>query len=108
MEIGEVDLFAFDPGASFVHVVVVAQREANAGRGVAQGLVGRGFAGSAGHELALPAEALGMTVPHAALAPSGGPIWTQMARDSADVAMKLVADKAELANVLIRAYDNYS
>ncbi|MDB4331830.1 YjhG/YagF family D-xylonate dehydratase, partial [bacterium] len=29
------------------------------------------------------AEALGMTVPHAALAPSGQPIWTKLARDSA-------------------------
>ncbi|MEO1614868.1 MAG: YjhG/YagF family D-xylonate dehydratase [Planctomycetota bacterium] len=46
------------------------------------------------------AEALGMTIPHAALAPSGGPIWTQLARDSADVAMKMVADKTVLADVL--------
>ena len=29
------------------------------------------------------AEAMGMTVPHAALAPSGQPIWTQLARDTA-------------------------
>ena len=30
------------------------------------------------------AEALGMTIPHAALAPSGQPIWTKIARDSAE------------------------
>lgn len=47
------------------------------------------------------AEALGMTVPHAALAPSGGPVWTQMARDSADVAMQMVADGLKLDDVLV-------
>jgi putative YjhG/YagF family dehydratase len=46
------------------------------------------------------AEALGMTVPHAALGPSGGPIWTQLARDSADVAMAMVANQVTLADVL--------
>jgi putative YjhG/YagF family dehydratase len=46
------------------------------------------------------AEALGMTVPHAALAPSGGPVWTQMARDSADVAMAMVAEGRRLRDLL--------
>ncbi|OYP37740.1 YjhG/YagF family D-xylonate dehydratase [Rhodopirellula sp. MGV] len=46
------------------------------------------------------AEALGMTVPHAALAPSGLPIWTQMARDSADASMQMVANGQTLADVL--------
>ena len=46
------------------------------------------------------AEALGMTVPHAALGPSGGAIWTQTARDSADVAMEMVAQGRTLADVL--------
>jgi putative YjhG/YagF family dehydratase len=46
------------------------------------------------------AEALGMTVPHAALAPSGGPIWTQMARDAASASMQMVADGITLADVL--------
>ena len=46
------------------------------------------------------AEALGMTVPHAALSPSGGPIWTQLARDSADVAMEMVAASTTLQDVL--------
>src|SRR6056297_2308829 len=36
------------------------------------------------------AEALGMTVPHAALAPSGQPIWTELARVSADASRGMV------------------
>ena len=35
------------------------------------------------------AEALGMTVPHAALAPSGQPIWTKLARDSAAASIQM-------------------
>ncbi len=46
------------------------------------------------------AEALGMTVPHAALAPSGQPIWTQLARDSATAAAAMVAAKISLRDVL--------
>lgn len=46
------------------------------------------------------AEALGMTVPHAALSPSGSPIWTSMARSSADAAMDLVANRLTLSDIL--------
>jgi len=46
------------------------------------------------------AEALGMTVPHAALAPSGQPIWTQLARDSATAAQQMVARGEILRDVL--------
>ena len=46
------------------------------------------------------AEALGMTVPHAALAPSGQPIWTKLARDSAE-ASRLMHERGEcLSDVL--------
>ncbi|HEY8535043.1 MAG TPA: dihydroxy-acid dehydratase, partial [Vicinamibacterales bacterium] len=38
------------------------------------------------------AEAMGLTVPHAALAPSGQPIWTDVARRSARAAASLVRD----------------
>ncbi|HEX7088138.1 MAG TPA: YjhG/YagF family D-xylonate dehydratase [Vicinamibacterales bacterium] len=38
------------------------------------------------------AEALGLTVPHGALAPSGQPIWTDVARRSAQAAATLVRD----------------
>ncbi len=46
------------------------------------------------------AEALGMTVPHAALAPSGQPIWTQLARDSADAALGMVERGETMADIL--------
>ncbi len=46
------------------------------------------------------AEALGMTVPHAALAPSGQPIWTQLARDSSDAA-RLMAGRDETLNDIL-------
>ena len=46
------------------------------------------------------AEALGMTVPHAALAPSGQPIWTQLARDSADAARGMVDRNETLQDIL--------
>jgi putative YjhG/YagF family dehydratase len=46
------------------------------------------------------AEALGMTVPHAALAPSGQPIWTQLARDSATASHEMVARGETLRDIL--------
>ena len=46
------------------------------------------------------AEALGMTVPHAALAPSGQPIWTQMARDSARAARLMHESGTSLRDIL--------
>ncbi len=41
-----------------------------------------------------------MTVPHAALAPSGQPIWTQLARDSADAARELIEQGVTLRDIL--------
>ena len=46
------------------------------------------------------AEALGMTVPHAALAPSGQPIWMQLARDSADASRDMHANGLSMADIL--------
>ncbi|MGB7344481.1 MAG: YjhG/YagF family D-xylonate dehydratase [Pirellulaceae bacterium] len=46
------------------------------------------------------AEALGMTVPHAALAPSGQPLWLQMARDSADASRDMVDRGVSMADIL--------
>ena len=48
----------------------------------------------------LIAEALGMTIPHAALAPSGQPIWIEMARQSAAVLWDQHQRKATLRDVL--------
>ncbi|MEM1226953.1 MAG: YjhG/YagF family D-xylonate dehydratase [Planctomycetota bacterium] len=46
------------------------------------------------------AEALGMTVPHAALAPSGQPIWLRMARDSAASSVAMHAQGVTLRDIL--------
>ena len=46
------------------------------------------------------AEALGMTLPHAALAPSGQPIWRDMARRSARALVAMAARGLTLADVL--------
>jgi putative YjhG/YagF family dehydratase len=49
------------------------------------------------------AEALGMTLPHAALAPSGQPIWRDMARRSAHALVALASRGLTLADVLTQA-----
>ncbi|HEX7447988.1 MAG TPA: YjhG/YagF family D-xylonate dehydratase [Pirellulales bacterium] len=49
------------------------------------------------------AEALGMTVPHAALAPSGQPIWLDIARRSAKALWSLAERGTRLADVLTDA-----
>jgi putative YjhG/YagF family dehydratase len=49
------------------------------------------------------AEALGMTVPHAALAPSGQPIWRDMARRSALALVGLARQGKVLADILTPA-----
>ena len=46
------------------------------------------------------AEALGMTVPHAALAPSGQLIWTKLARDSAEAARQMTERESTLRDIL--------
>src|SRR5690349_2485284 len=46
------------------------------------------------------AEALGLTLPHAALAPSGEPIWLDMARMSARALMQLAERKVALKQIL--------
>jgi putative YjhG/YagF family dehydratase len=49
------------------------------------------------------AEALGMTLPHAALSPSGQPIWRDMARRSARALVALAARGRSLADILTQA-----
>jgi dihydroxyacid dehydratase/phosphogluconate dehydratase len=46
------------------------------------------------------AEALGMTLPHSALCPSGEPIWLDMARRSATALVGLVEQRMPLATIL--------
>lgn len=60
------------------------------------------FLGTAGTAQVV-AEAMGMTVPHAALAPSGQPVWTAMARQSARAAMALAAQGRTMGDILTDA-----
>ena len=49
------------------------------------------------------AEALGMTLPHSALAPSGSEAWRDMARRSALALLNLTRDKTTLSSILTEA-----
>ncbi len=49
------------------------------------------------------AEAFGLTLPHSALAPSGEPVWLDMARRSALALLKLKASTITLAQILTSA-----
>lgn len=49
------------------------------------------------------AEALGLTLPHAALAPSGQPVWLDVARRSARAALAMMRRGIRLADVLSEA-----
>jgi len=60
------------------------------------------FLGTAGTAQVV-AEALGLTVPHAALAPSGQPVWTALARQSARAAMALAAQGLTTGDLLTDA-----
>lgn len=48
-------------------------------------------------------EALGMSLPHAALAPSGQPIWLDLARRSARAVLGMIARKETMKDVLTEA-----
>jgi putative YjhG/YagF family dehydratase len=49
------------------------------------------------------AEALGLTVPHAALAPSGQPVWMKMARQSARAALRMAESGLTAGRILTDA-----
>ncbi|GAB4465419.1 MAG: xylonate dehydratase YagF [Armatimonadaceae bacterium] len=76
-------------GARFAHGLITLKEAAEAGcRACATPGGGCQFFGTAATAQAV-AEALGLTLPHAALAPSGQPIWREMARQSATALMEL-------------------
>ena len=76
-------------GARFSHGLMTLKEAAEAGcRACATPGGGCQFFGTAATAQAV-AEALGMTLPHAALAPSGQPIWLDMARRSALAVMAM-------------------
>ncbi len=76
-------------GARFAHGLITLKEAAEAGcRACATPGGGCQFFGTAATAQAV-AEALGLTITHAALAPSGTPLWLQMARDSAEALANL-------------------
>lgn len=87
-------------GARYVHGEISLEEAAEAGC-KACGSPGGGcqFLGTAATAQVV-AEAMGLTVPHAALAPSGQPIWLDMARYSAEALMELNKKKLTTADIL--------
>jgi putative YjhG/YagF family dehydratase len=90
-------------GARFAHGLITLQEAAEAGcRACATPGGGCQFFGTAATAQAV-AEALGLTIPHAALAPSGQPIWLQLASDTADALINAVAKGITTRDILTEA-----
>ena len=87
-------------GARYTHGMISLEEAAEAGcRACGSPGGGCQFLGTAATSQVI-AEALGMTVPHAALAPSGQPIWIEMAKQSAAVLWDQHQRKSSLQDVL--------
>jgi putative YjhG/YagF family dehydratase len=87
-------------GARFAHGLVSLEEAADLGcRACASPGGGCQFLGTAATAQVV-AEAFGLTVPHAALAPSGQPIWLDVARRTAQVVHEQWRDGRTLADVL--------
>jgi xylonate dehydratase len=90
-------------GARFAYGQITLEEAAELGcRACASPGGGCQFLGTAATSQVV-AEALGLTVPHAALAPSGQPIWRDVARRSARAASRMVALGLSSADVLTDA-----
>jgi len=90
-------------GARFAHGLITLQEAAEAGcRACATPGGGCQFFGTAATAQAV-AEALGLTIPHAALAPSGQPIWLQLASDTADALINAVAKGITMRDIITDA-----
>ncbi|MEO5769246.1 MAG: YjhG/YagF family D-xylonate dehydratase, partial [Polyangia bacterium] len=90
-------------GARFAHGLITRDEAATMGCR-ACGTPGGGcqFLGTAATAQVV-AEAFGMTLPHSALAPSGEPVWLDMARRSARALVNLAAKKIPLSAILTQA-----
>lgn len=90
-------------GARYAHGEISLEEAARAGC-AACGSPGGGcqFLGTAATSQVI-GEALGMTLPHAALAPSGTPIWLDLAERSADALWGMMQRREKLADVLTDA-----
>ena len=87
-------------GARFAHGLITVEDAATMGC-KACGTPGGGcqFLGTAATSQVV-AEAFGMTLPHSALAPSGEPVWLDMARRSALAVVRLVEQQIPLSAIL--------
>lgn len=87
-------------GARFAHGEITLQEAAELGcRACATPGGGCQFLGTAATSQVV-AEALGLALPHSALAPSGQPIWLEMARASARALLELKSRKLTTRNIL--------
>jgi len=90
-------------GARFAHGDITLEHAADMGcRACASPGGGCQFLGTAATAQVI-GEALGMTLPHAALAPSGAPIWLDMARRSAKALLYQSTNKLTTTNILTPA-----
>lgn len=90
-------------GARYSHGEISLEDAAKAGC-AACGSPGGGcqFLGTAATSQVV-AEALGIALPHSALAPSGQPVWREMARNSALAVMEMERQKLKVSDVLTNA-----
>ena len=90
-------------GARFAHGEITLQQAADLGcRACGSPGGGCQFLGTAATSQVI-AEALGMTLPHSALAPSGQPIWREMARGSARALVAMQARGLTTRDILTDA-----
>ncbi len=94
-------------GARFAHGVITLEEAADAGcRACASPGGGCQFLGTAATAQVV-AEALGLTLPHAALAPSGEPVWLDMATRSARALLRLASMRITTKDIVTpSAIDN--
>jgi putative YjhG/YagF family dehydratase len=90
-------------GARFAHGLITLDEASTMGCR-ACGTPGGGcqFLGTAATSQVV-AEAFGLTLPHSALAPSGEPVWLDMARRSARALVRLAASRTPLSQILTAA-----
>ncbi|MGY1408922.1 MULTISPECIES: YjhG/YagF family D-xylonate dehydratase [unclassified Luteimonas] len=94
-------------GARFAHGLIDLEHAAAMGcRACGSPGGGCQFLGTAATSQVI-AEALGMALPHSALAPSGEPVWLDLARRSALALMQLAGQGRAMSTILTReAFDN--
>ncbi|HXF26337.1 MAG TPA: dihydroxy-acid dehydratase, partial [Bryobacteraceae bacterium] len=90
-------------GARFSHHLITLEHAAEMGcRACASPGGGCQFLGTAATSQVV-GEALGMSLPHSALAPSGHPLWLDMARRSAGAVMQLIHRGIHMKDILSEA-----